>query len=260
MKTPDTRVLEDRIGYRFQQPSLLLEALTHRSLLADEPEPAARMHNERLEFLGDAVLALRASERLWDQYPLAREGELTRRRSWLVSSRHLAEVGRRLDLGAWLRLARSEERLGGREKARLLGNAVEALLGAIYRDGGYAAAARFADEHILAAGVQSEAVLPDFAYKSLLQEWSQRQIGRPPTYTVVEATGPDHERVFTVEVEMPGVYRGRASGPSKKAAQQKAAFDALRQINALPFEAEPPGEESDGSESGEGSAGRQPPG
>ena len=234
------RELESRLGYRFRNRDLLRLALTHRSWRhaqpAAEPAGAAGGDNERFEFLGDAVMGLRVSERLLSAYPASPEGELSRMRSWIVSARHLGAVAQALELGQYLRLSRSEEAIGGRTKPRLLANAVEAVIAAVHLDGGYAAACRLVDRHVLGTSLDQAAPgqWHEFAYKSALQEWAHAAGRAVPTYRVVRAHGPEHEKVFTVEVSLPGVFTGTASAPSKKEAEQRAAAAALAHLGLVP--------------------------
>lgn len=224
-----------RLGHRFRNPELLNEALTHRSFASLPGAGKKTSDNERLEFLGDAVLGLRASERLLQAFPQAAEGQLSRLRSWLVSARRLAIAARALDLGPHLRLSPAEERVGGREKDRLLANAMEALIGAVHSDGGYPAAARFIDHHLLEdlASLSLDHV-HEFAYKSLLQEWAHAHGHAPPHYQVVAAGGPEHQKSFIVAVRLNGLYEGHAGGSSIKKAEQAAARGALQAIQAMP--------------------------
>jgi ribonuclease-3 len=225
--------LERRIDYRFRSIHLLELAVTHRSWSAAQQNgDPAQDNNELLEFLGDSVLALRTSERLLKAFPNNSEGHLSRLRAWIVSARNLGAVAQQLELGRYLRLSRGEESIGGRTKERLLANALEALIGAIHSDRGYRAASRFIDTCVLGRHLEtlSPEQLHEFAYKSALQEWSHAH-GRPlPTYRVVDSSGPEHGKVFTVEVAIAGVYSGRATGRSKKEAEQKAAHGALSHL------------------------------
>lgn len=222
--------LEEKLHYRFQRPELLREALTHRSWRAGlKPGEADIADNERLEFLGDAVLALRTSERLLTRFPESQEGRLSRLRSWIVSARYLADVSQGLDLGRFLLLSRGEESIGGRSKERLLANALEAVVGAVHLDGGYQASSRLIDQHVL--GERLETITPEhlheFAYKSALQEWTHAE-GKPlPVYRIQAVSGPEHGKTFTVEVEIPGVCRATAEGHSRKDGEQRAARAAL---------------------------------
>lgn len=193
---------------------------------------------ERLEFLGDAVLGLRVSERLLQAFPDRSEGHLSRLRSWLVSARHLALGAHVLELGRFLRLSGGEEAIGGRGKERLLANAMEALIGALHLDHGYRAAARFIDEHVLGTALEdlTPEHLHEFAFKSALQEWAHAQSKPLPRYHIVGATGPEHGKLFQVEVTLPGLYAGRAQGHSKKEAEQRAARDALIHLGVIAAE------------------------
>lgn len=235
-------LLENRIGYHFHQPAWLLQALTHRSWVVQTTPPVARQgaaqagqDNELLEFLGDAVLALRASERLLATFPAASEGQLSRLRAWIVSSRHLARMAENLNLGSFLRLSANEEKVGGRGKQRLLANALEAIIGAIQQDGGFKSAAAFVDTHVLPRlDTLQIGQLHEFAYKSALQEWAHSAGYALPRYCVIAATGPEHGKVFNVEVTLEGVYQGSGHGTTKKAAEQHAAYGALAFLKLLP--------------------------
>jgi len=204
---------------------LLLQALTHRS-------HSAQPNNERLEFLGDAIIGLRANERLLEAFPAASEGELTRLRAWIVSSSNLAAAAARLRLGDDLLLSRAEEAIGGRRKPRLLANVLEAVTAAIHLDAGYAAAAAFLDRHLLAEALDhvQPGQLHDFAYKSALQEWAHARGHGLPQYRVIGAEGPEHGKLFTVEVTLANGVTAQGSGSSKKRAEQQAAASALAQL------------------------------
>ncbi len=219
--TRDARAaLEAHLGHRFTRPEYLTVALTHRSVATEVP------NNETLEFLGDAVLALAVSDLLMGRFPAAREGELSKMRAALVNTEALAEKARRLDLGRWLRLGKGEEKSGGRDKGKLLAAGYEALLGAIYLDAGYDAAravvhAHFADD----AGPALAAGLHDF--KTELQEITQRLYHETPVYTLIDESGPDHQKAFVFEISIAGRSYGRGSGKTKKMAEQAAAMQAL---------------------------------
>lgn len=215
---------------------LLEQALTHRSFLRDSAatEPVGA-DNERLEFLGDAVVGLRVCERLLAAFPASDEGQLSRLRAWLVSARNLAAAAQQLGLGDHLRLSHAEEAIGGRGKQRLLANAMEAVIAAIHLDGGYAAAAAFIDRHLIGNSLEdlSPDHLHEFAYKSVLQEWAHAS-GRPlPVYRTLGASGPEHTKIFTVEVSLSGVFTGVGTGSSKKQAEQQAAGAALQFLGLL---------------------------
>jgi len=197
--------LEAALGHRFERPEQLAVALTHRSFGEGE-------NNEKLEFLGDAVLALAMSDLLMARFPEAREGDLSKMRASLVNAEVLARKTRELDLGRWLRLGKGEEKNGGREKPSILAAVYEALLGAIYLDAGYERA-------------RSVVELRD--YKTELQELTQRLFRETPAYTLVEESGPDHEKRFVSEIAIGGRLFGRGVGRSKKTAEQAAAMQAL---------------------------------
>jgi ribonuclease III len=231
----------------FQRPDLLTWALTHRSL-AYETDPAASPHpasdNEQLEFLGDAVLGLAVAESLFHRFPSSREGELTRLRSSLVSRRHLGEVGARIDLGSLLLLGRGEEQSGGRTKPALLANAIEAVIAALYLDGGLPAARAFIEKHIiepavpnlhlaLQAGDTFSGAIGD--HKSALQEHLQATGAGQPQYVLTAQTGPDHQKRFRVEVRIDDKSGGsralaESEGTTKKQAQQDAARLAFQRL------------------------------
>ena len=214
--------LQSLIGYEFRDPRWLLEALTHSSY-AREVSGSLR-DNEQMEFLGDAVLNFLVSVRLADSFPSFAEGKLSRARARLVAAEHLGRVAVQLDLGKYLRLGRGEEKTGGRAKLSLMANALEALVAAVYRDGGLRAARRFVHRFILPADL--EAVAGDLFtvdYKSALQEHLQARRSSPAAYTVISETGPEHRKIFMVEARAGEFGTARGSGNSKKAAEQQAA-------------------------------------
>lgn len=221
--------LENQIGYRMVDRSLLRSALTHKSYSNEQPR-AALPFGERLEFLGDAVLDLLVSDTLFQRYPQLSEGDLTRVRAELVSERNLAPLAQRLNLGGYLLLGRGEESSGGREKASLLADAFEALLGAIYRDGGLIAA-RMVVEGLL--DEQIDLAVQDRVgtdYKTRLQERLQADGGALPSYELIGAEGPDHQKSYLIEVRSGGETIGTGRGRTKKAAQQQAARQALQRL------------------------------
>jgi len=221
--------LQDFLGYSFHNPELLLEALTHSSYVQEAA--AGGRNNEQLEFLGDAVLNFLVSVWLADTFPQLAEGKLSRARARLVTAEHLAKVAARLELGDYLRLGRGEEKTGGRAKSNLLVNAVEALLAALYRDGGLAEAQRFVERFVLPGDVPAGAEeLFSTDYKSALQEYLQGERVNPAEYRVVEEAGPEHQKVFTVEVTAGENWVARGSGGSKKAAEQQAAKSLLERL------------------------------
>lgn len=229
MAGPSLEKLQELIGYQFRNPELLLEALTHSSF-AQEASGQGR-DNEQLEFLGDAVLNFLVSVRLADTFPQYEEGKLSLARARLVAAAHLAPVASRLELGEYLRLGRGEEKTGGRAKSALLVNALEALLAALYRDGGLEVARAFVERFVLPADLATGAdELLSIDYKSALQEYLQAErLGRAE-YRVVEEAGPEHQKTFTVEVTAGAEAVARGSGGSKKAAEQQAARIVLERL------------------------------
>lgn len=221
--------LEQRLGYQFRNSDLAVQGLTHKSF--SNEQAGFVPHNERLEFLGDAVLELAVSDWVYRRYPEIPEGGLTRIRAEVVSEKGLSAIACDLRLGEGLRLGKGEEKSGGRDKPSLLSDAFEALLGAIYQDGGFSAASRVV-ERIFAepiSGTAEQRYGSD--YKTCLQERFQAKYGQTPEYHLIDTSGPDHERIFTVEVRYDGRLFGKGSGTSKKSAEQKAAAAALDHIH-----------------------------
>jgi ribonuclease-3 len=216
--------LERTLGYHFRQPELLKQALTHKSYVHEQREPA--QHNERLEFLGDAVLGVVISDYCYGKFPELAEGELSKLRASLVNETNLARIARRLDLGAYLLVGRGEELTGGRAKTSLLADTLEALIAAVYLDSSldevYQAVLRCFREDLTT-------ILHDGHkdYKSELQEYTQEKFGCVPTYVVVRERGPDHDKVFEVELTIRGQLQGIGKGKSKKEAEQAAARQVL---------------------------------
>jgi len=227
--------LQSSLGYRFQALALLEEALTHSSHVNEQKTASAQQHNERLEFLGDAVLSLVMSEYLASALPQSSEGTLSKLRAQLVSEASLALVARRLGLGEHLKLGRGEDRSKGREKDSLLADALEAVLAAVHLDGGFEASRTvtrriFAEELTHIAAQQEQPGAGD--YKTQFQEWCQKRYDTLPRYSTVRETGPDHQKLFEVELSIQGEVVGVGSGRSKKEAEQQAAKQALRQAGA----------------------------
>ena len=222
--------LEERLEYRFQERELLLQALSHRSFANEHDEEI--LDNEVLEFLGDAVLGLVVSEMLYRRHPNLTEGQMSKLKAFLVSAGMLARKAEEIDLGSYLLLGKGEEKTAGRGKESLLANAFEAVIAAVYLDGGMSAAAGFLDRMLspqLSAAIQREPTLQDF--KSLLQEELQA-VGRPlPLYRVVSENGPDHEKVFVVELVVDEERLAEGEGKTKKAAEQAAAEVALADLH-----------------------------
>ena len=218
--------LEAKIGFEFKNKDLLLQALTHRSYLNENPKVGLD-HNERLEFLGDAVLELVVTEYLYNNYPNP-EGEMTNWRAALVNAVMLSKISNEFDLNDFVLLSRGEARDTGRARQYILANAIEALIGAIFLDQGYEPCQKFIGRFVLKE-------LPDIIEKrlyrdpkSLFQEEAQERVGITPTYEVTEEWGPDHARNFKIGVFLEKEMAGIGQGPSKQEAQQDAASDALR--------------------------------
>lgn len=217
--------LEESLGHSFQNKSLLAEALTHRSY-ANEYHDENLPDNERLEFLGDAVLDLVVSEYLMSSLPDSPEGQLTRIRADVVSLPGLARLARELNIGSALLLGKGEERSGGRDKSSLLADAVESLIGAVFTDGGFAAAKAVVLPLFVPMLEQASSVEGQ-DFKSRLQEVLQGSQRALPVYQMVESTGPAHERTYCVDVMVDGCVSGSGRGRTKKSAEQAAAEAAL---------------------------------
>jgi ribonuclease III len=250
MKSKEISALEELLGHHFQRRELLAQAVTHSSQAREQealqppktgPRPA---DNEQLEFLGDAVLALVTGEELFRRFPNFREGELSKLRAHLVSERHLIQVAQRLGLGNYLRLGRGEEKSGGRSKTALLVDALEAILAALYLDGGLETARRFILDSVVIPELQrmnpESGGVPVMDFKSALQEMLQAS-GRPQaSYVLVKEVGPEHSKTFTVEVRLSSAtpnkfdFTGRAEGSTKKKAEQAAAHQALEYLASQP--------------------------
>ncbi len=224
------REAAEAFGYAFHDQRLLDDALTHKSYI-NELRDRSGAHNERLEFLGDAVLSLIVSEHLTATFPQSAEGVLSKLKAGLVSESSLAGAARRLDLGRRLRLGRGEELTGGREKPSLLANALEAVIAAIYLDGGLKAAQTFTLQALAEElrAVEAKPVSQDF--KTQCQEWSQKAFESLPQYVIVRESGPDHQKQFEVQVMIQGEVYGVGIGSSKKEAEQMAARAALSRVN-----------------------------
>jgi ribonuclease-3 len=217
--------LEEKLGYSFRDSTLCETALTHTSWM-NETHETDRSDNERMEFLGDSVLALAISDILMRRYPEHPEGELSKARSALVNEAGLAHVSDTLSLGQWIFLGRGEEQAGGRQKRSLLSNALEALLGAVYLDGGFVAAFHVV-ERLFQPALADMPATTARDFKSRLQEVSQACLQLAPSYTVIAEHGPDHDKTFEVAISLGDKEYGRAQGKSKKEAQQNAAEQAL---------------------------------
>lgn len=252
IKSREIAELEKSLGHHFQRPELLEQALTHSSQ-ARELEALGAVgglsngishqgDNEMLEFLGDAVLGLVTSETLFHRFPEFQEGQLSKLRAHLVGQRHLLQVAEQLEIGHYMRLGRGEEKSGGRNKASLLVDALEAILAALYLDGGWQVTRDFIVRTIVEpelANMQLEtSAIPVMDFKSALQEALQARGVAQPVYALVKEEGPEHRKTFTVEVRLPapakGEFVGRAQGPTKKRAEQEAARQVLEHLSASP--------------------------
>jgi ribonuclease III len=232
--------LEATLGHQFSNQDLLQQALTHRSYVAEHGAHVTDVlagDNERLEYLGDAVVGLVTADSLFRLYPELLAGALTRLRGALVSRRHLAEVARTMDLGRHLRLGRGEDRSGGRAKTALLANAMEAVIGALFLDAGLDAARRLIDMRVIAPSVAAlrkqltaDGGVGDF--KSALQELLQARKQGQPEYRTTAETGPDHRKRFFVEARAGGETLAEGSGPTRKIAEQDAARRAMERLRA----------------------------
>ena len=217
---------EEVIGYHFNNQGLLRQALTHSSY-ANERHMKKHSDNERLEFLGDAVLEVTSSEFLYQKYPDYSEGELTKLRASLVCEPTLAFCTRAIDLGKYLYLGKGEDLTGGRNRKSILSDALEAVIGAIFLDGGFANAKEFVLKYIL-TDIEHKQLFYDS--KTILQEIVQENGTQPVEYVLIGEEGPDHNKNFTVEARVNGKIMGQGSGHTKKAAEQAAAYQAIRTI------------------------------
>jgi ribonuclease-3 len=247
MMSRELKALEDSLGYHFQRQELIEQALTHSSqareveaLGATKSSPGTG-DNELLEFLGDAVLGLVTSEALFQRFPGFHEGQLSKLRAHLVGQRHLLSVAEDLHIGDYMRLGRGEEKSGGRGKASLLVDSLEAIMAALYLDGGWQVArdfiVRVVVEPELAHMKLETSALPVMDFKSALQEALQARGRAQPVYVLVKEEGPEHRKTFTVEARLPepeAQFAGRAQGATKKRAEQEAARQLLEHLATLP--------------------------
>ncbi len=221
------------VGYRFRDKTLLVAALKHRSVLPQFNEDRTQS-NERLEFLGDAVLDFIIAEYFYQLFPDMAEGELTKLRSVIASGSVLVRAARQMELGQFVLMSPNEERSGGRDRPSILEDAFEAIVGAIYLDGGKDAARDFIEMNLLGNWKDIVRQKEFVNYKSLLLEHVQSKQWSAPVYALREETGPDHEKRFVVEVLINGVVHGRGEGRSKRAAEQDAACSTAQQLGLLP--------------------------
>lgn len=219
--------LEKKLKLEFKNKSLIKQAFIHRSYVNENPE-LKQSHNERLEFLGDAVLELAVTEYLYSNFQKKSEGILTTWRASLVKGETLAKISKELDLGKYLKLSKGEEQGGGREKAMILADCLEAVIGVIYLDQGFKTTKKFIDKFIIK---HLDQIIKGKTYidsKTYLQETAQERFGVTPTYEVASETGPDHNKKFKVAVYLGDKKAGQGSGPSKQKAQVAAAKQALK--------------------------------
>ena len=228
MPSGNLRELEESIAYCFGTPKLLLQALTHRSYTQESSSTPEAQPNEQMEFLGDSIVGFLVSEALLNQFPHDSEGRLSKLKAQLVSATHLHQVAERIALGQFLQLGKGEEQTGGRVKKGLLADAVEALVAALYLDGGLEPARCFVQHWVLDTADWQQIQMAD--YKSELQELLQERHAPQPEYRVVQERGPEHHKVFTVQIRVGSESLAQAEGDSKKAAQQAAAQIALRKL------------------------------
>jgi ribonuclease-3 len=225
----DLSRLQKRLGYNFKDIGLLDAALTHSSYANEKSLPKDR-YNERLEFLGDAVLEMITSEFLYKEFDKHPEGALTKMRAALVREQALEYYAQQLGLGVFLQIGRGEEQSGGRKRASILADAFEAVVGAVYLDGGYVPARVFVEKYIKnrAPKLTGQSIAGD--YKTVLQERIQAEGGKPADYRLVAQEGPDHDRTFRVNVYIDDRVYGEGTGKSKKEAEQNAAKKALEKL------------------------------
>jgi ribonuclease III len=230
MAESDLARLETDLGHTFADRKLLDRALTHRSVSPEPGAACAAGDNEQLEFLGDAVLGMLVSQELLAAFPAWSEGQLSKSRARLVNESSLAAAARQIDLGRYLHLGRGEEKTGGREKPALLADALEAVVAAVYIDGGLAAASEFVRRALVTGALEAEAASPGRSdHKSALQEMLQAEGRGQAEYRVVEESGPDHRKTFRIEVRASGVT-ATGTGRTKKEAEQDAARSVLERL------------------------------
>lgn len=221
----DTAPLQRKLGYAFKNAQFLTEAVTHKSYATEQGHSC---FNERLEFLGDSILSAVVAHYLYDRYPEEDEGRLSKLKAILVSRPSLTRWAKELELGSDIFVGAGEEASGGRSRPSIMANALEALIGAIYLDGGYAPAEAFIRQWLA-----RQQDLPETDYKSQLQEIVQKKHKVPPSYTLLEEQGPDHDKTFLIAVKIFNKRLGMGSGKTKKEAEQAAARDALKGMGIL---------------------------
>ena len=221
--------IEQKLDYQFKSKELLAEALRHSSYVNEQLVSDLR-DNERLEFLGDAVLNLIVGHILMERYPQMKEGDLSRTRANLVNETQLATMARAIGLGSYLQLGKGEIQTHGMEKNSILAGAYEALIAALYLDSGYKATFSIIEKNFVPIVDQVQSASDSYDYKSRLQEWVQEKHGAIPNYKIVNEQGPDHDKTFWVSVKVFGI-EAQGTGKNKKTAEQDAARKALEQLN-----------------------------
>lgn len=229
MRGLDYNVLESSIGYTFSDKKLLTMSMTHSSY-ANEHRINKLLNNERLEFLGDAVLEIVTSEFLYLKFPHLPEGRLTKLRASIVCEQSLYYCAREINLGQYILLGKGEERCGGRDKESIISDCLEALIGAIFLDGGFTNVKEFTLKFIL-NDIEEKQLFYDS--KTILQEYVQSMHDNELTYELVSSNGPDHNKEFIVNAVLGGRIMGKGAGRSKKSAEQEAAYDAIKKIKGL---------------------------
>ncbi len=232
LSSKDLAGLENSLGYTFRKKSCLREALTHKSYAYENQKNQKKriLFNERMEFLGDSVLELIISEYFFLSFSDYTEADLSKIKAYIVQESTLAETAKNLDIGTYLLLGKGEEMTGGRQKASLLADAFEAVLAAIYLDGGYKKARDFVLRHLANKIDELAADNFIFDFKTKLQEVSQAQFGVLPEYITHKEEGPEHRKIFEVKVVINDTFLGSGRGKTKKAAAQKAAEEALKKV------------------------------
>ena len=232
MSETNLEELQQKILYPFENTLFLEEALRHSSFVNEQNDVNMR-DNERLEFLGDAVLNLAVGDLLMKRHPELKEGDLSRMRANLVNESQLAEIARNFDLGSYLQLGKGEIQTHGKEKTSILAGAFEAVIGAVYLDGGFEAAYQLIDSHFTSLPETMTTPAVKIDHKSRIQELAQMSYGEIPAYTIVDESGPDHDKTFRVRMNLSNV-QAEGVGKSKKAAEQDAARKGLEMLKALP--------------------------
>jgi ribonuclease-3 len=221
------------LNYTFKDPAILLQALTHTSYGHEQfpNKPVSHKDNERLEFLGDAILDAVVSDLLQENFAQANEGQLSKMRAAAVNEKTLAEIGKKIEIDQWVRLGKGESLSGGNQKPSILASTFEALVAAIYLDGGFNAAYDVIKTLFNPMFSDQKSLLTSTDHKTLLQEKVQGKHKITPTYHMIDAKGPDHAKTFSVEVRMNGAALAQAEGPSKKEAEQNAAKAAMKWVD-----------------------------